>query len=84
MAGPLNLEFRRHAETGQIYVIDGNCRLNGYSYLTTMNGSNYPRAMIDMLSGKDASLSFRMREESEEFRSWLSRNSGGCMGGVTR
>ena len=65
--GPLNLEFRRHAKTGQIYVIDGNCRLNGYSYLTTINGSNYPRAMIDILSGKEASLPFCMPNHGKNF-----------------
>ena len=65
--GPLNLEFRRHAETGKIYVIDGNCRLNGYSYLTTMNGSNYPRAIIDILSGKDTSLSFCISKKARNF-----------------
>ncbi len=47
--GPLNIEFRRNAETGEFMVIEINCRLNGYSYLTTMNGLNYPRAMIDLL-----------------------------------
>jgi predicted ATP-grasp superfamily ATP-dependent carboligase len=55
--GPLNLEFRRHSETRQIYLIEANCRLNGYSYLTTMNGANYPRAIVDLLAGKDPSLS---------------------------
>jgi predicted ATP-grasp superfamily ATP-dependent carboligase len=65
--GPLNLEFRRHEETRKIYVIDGNCRLNGYSYLTTMNGSNYPRAIVDILSGKDTSLSFCISKKARNF-----------------
>jgi predicted ATP-grasp superfamily ATP-dependent carboligase len=49
--GPINFEFRRHARNGRLYVMEGNCRLNGYSYLTTMNGANYPRAMVSLLTG---------------------------------
>ena len=65
--GPLNLEFRRNQETGKIYLIEGNCRLNGYSYLTSMNGANYPRAIVDLLSGKDVSLSLARRTGTENF-----------------
>ena len=65
--GPLNLEFRRNQETGKIYLIEGNCRLNGYSYLTSMNGANYPRAMVDLLSGKGASLSLSRRTGTKNF-----------------
>lgn len=50
--GPICVEFRKHSETGKSYVIEVNCRLNGYSYLTTMNGLNYPRAMLAILSGE--------------------------------
>jgi biotin carboxylase len=52
--GPINLEFRRHVQSGKPYLIEANCRLNGYSYLTTMNGMNYPRAMLDLLVGSPA------------------------------
>lgn len=49
-AGPINLEFRRHSENGQFYVMEANCRLNGYSYHSTMNGLNFPAAIIDLLT----------------------------------
>jgi len=49
-AGPINLEFKRHAETGQLYLLEVNCRLNGYSYLFTMNGLNFPAAILDLLA----------------------------------
>jgi predicted ATP-grasp superfamily ATP-dependent carboligase len=48
--GPINLEFKQHAKTGQFYLMEINCRLNGYSYLTTMNGMNYPASIIDLLT----------------------------------
>jgi predicted ATP-grasp superfamily ATP-dependent carboligase len=47
--GPVNLEFKRHARTGQFYLLEVNCRLNGYSYLFTMNGLNFPAAVVDLL-----------------------------------
>jgi predicted ATP-grasp superfamily ATP-dependent carboligase len=50
--GAINLEFRRHYRSGQFYFMEANCRLNGYSYLTTMNELNYPRLMVDLLLGK--------------------------------
>ena len=65
--GPLNLEFRRNQETGKIYLIEGNCRLNGYSYLTSMNGANYPRAMVDLLSGKEYRCLCRGEAGTENF-----------------
>jgi carbamoylphosphate synthase large subunit len=65
--GPLNLEFRRHAVTGLAYVIEANCRLNGYSYLTTMNGSNYPRAIVDLLSERTACLPFNVKVPGKNF-----------------
>lgn len=49
--GPINLEWRRHAETGAFYLLEGNCRLNGYSYLTTMNGLSLPRIVLALLIG---------------------------------
>ena len=51
--GPVCVEFRRHAGTGRPYIIEVNCRLNGYSYLTTMNGLNYPQAMLALLRGEE-------------------------------
>jgi predicted ATP-grasp superfamily ATP-dependent carboligase len=47
--GPINVEFKRHEENGKYYVMEANCRLNGYSYLTTMNGMDFPAAVIDLL-----------------------------------
>lgn len=47
--GPVNVEFKRHADNGRFYVMEANCRLNGYSYLTTMNGMNFPQAIVDVL-----------------------------------
>lgn len=54
--GPLNVEFKRHSESKKFYIMEVNCRLNGYSYLTTMNGMNFPQAMIDILSGSKPSF----------------------------
>ena len=53
--GPVNLEWRRHPDTGRFYVLEANCRLNGYSYLTTMNGLNLPRIVLDTLLGRPIS-----------------------------
>ena len=44
--GPINFEWRLHAETGAPYLMEANCRLNGYSYLTTMNGVCLPRIVL--------------------------------------
>ena len=51
--GPINVEFKRHAGTGHFHPLEVNCRLNGYSYLHTMNGMNFPAAVVDLLTGKD-------------------------------
>lgn len=48
-AGPVNLEFKRHQGNGRFYLMEVNCRLNGYSYLYTMNGLNFPSAVVDLL-----------------------------------
>lgn len=48
--GPINLEFKRHEKNGKFYLMEVNCRLNGYSYLTSMNGLNFPAAIIDLLT----------------------------------
>jgi predicted ATP-grasp superfamily ATP-dependent carboligase len=50
--GPINFEWRRHAETGGFYLMEANCRLNGYSYLTTMNGVCLPRIVLALLAGE--------------------------------
>lgn len=50
--GPINFEWRRHAQTGAWYLMEANCRLNGYSYLTTMNGVSLPRIVLALLTGE--------------------------------
>lgn len=50
--GPINLEWRRHSETGAFFLLEANCRLNGYSYLTTMNGVPLPRIVLALLTGQ--------------------------------
>ncbi|HEX3146648.1 MAG TPA: ATP-grasp domain-containing protein [Gemmataceae bacterium] len=62
--GPINLEFKRHSGTGDFYPLEVNCRLNGYSYLHTMNGMNFPAAVVDLLHGKDPGV-LRLRPEQE-------------------
>lgn len=47
--GPINLEFKRDERTGSFRLMEVNCRLNGYSYLGTMNGLNFPSAVVDLL-----------------------------------
>jgi predicted ATP-grasp superfamily ATP-dependent carboligase len=51
-AGPINLEFKRHEQTGRFALMEVNCRLNGYSYLATMNGLDFPAAIVDLLEGR--------------------------------
>jgi predicted ATP-grasp superfamily ATP-dependent carboligase len=48
--GPINFEWRRRADTGAFYLMEANCRLNGYSYLTTMNGVCLPRVVLSLLT----------------------------------
>src|SRR5262249_51847135 len=48
-AGPVCVEFKQHADNNRFFVMEANCRLNGYSYLTTLNGMNFPRAIVDLL-----------------------------------
>lgn len=50
--GPINLEWRRHPDNARFYLMEANCRLNGYSYLTTMNGINLPKIALATLLGK--------------------------------
>jgi predicted ATP-grasp superfamily ATP-dependent carboligase len=47
--GPINFEWRHHSGTGEYYLMEANCRLNGYSYLTTMNGLALPRVVLSLL-----------------------------------
>jgi len=47
--GPVCVEFKRHDDNRRFYVMEANCRLNGYSYLTTMNGMDFPHAIVDLL-----------------------------------
>jgi carbamoylphosphate synthase large subunit len=49
--GPINLEWQRHEATGRYYLFEANCRLNGYSYLTTMNGLCLPKVVLSLLTG---------------------------------
>ncbi|MDR0467095.1 MAG: ATP-grasp domain-containing protein [Deltaproteobacteria bacterium] len=50
-SGPINVEYRRHPQTGVFFPLEVNCRLNGYSYLATMNGIDLPRLVIELLTG---------------------------------
>jgi hypothetical protein len=66
--GPVNLEFKRHAGNGQFYLLEVNCRLNGYSYLTTMNGLNFPSAVVDLLTrGETPFLRLQPGQERRNF-----------------
>jgi len=47
--GPINLEFKKSSLDNQFYLMEVNCRLNGYSYLNTMLGLNFPKAIIELL-----------------------------------
>jgi predicted ATP-grasp superfamily ATP-dependent carboligase len=51
--GAINFEWRRHPESGAFYLMEANCRLNGYSYLTTMNGVPFPRIVLALLTGRE-------------------------------
>ncbi len=67
-AGPVNLEFKRHQDNGRFYLMEVNCRLNGYSYLTTMNGLNFPAAVVDLLTtGRTEYLSLRRNQPAQNF-----------------
>jgi predicted ATP-grasp superfamily ATP-dependent carboligase len=67
-AGPVNLEFKRHEATGEWYLMEVNCRLNGYSYLYTMNGLNFPAAVVELLAtGKTKFLSLTKHQSPRNF-----------------
>ncbi|MBC2716503.1 MAG: ATP-grasp domain-containing protein [Desulfobacteraceae bacterium] len=66
--GPINLEFKKHSGNGHFYLMEVNCRLNGYSYFTTLAGLNYPAAVIELLStGKTDYLSIEKCNEEANF-----------------
>jgi predicted ATP-grasp superfamily ATP-dependent carboligase len=66
--GPICLEFKKHSSTGKFYLMEANCRLNGYSYLFTMNGLNFPAAVIDLLTKKATPyLSFSHKQQLKKF-----------------
>lgn len=52
-SGPINLEWRRRPDTGAFYLMEVNCRLNGYGYLATMNGIDLPKITLATLLGTD-------------------------------
>lgn len=64
--GPINLEFKKHSENGHFYLMEVNCRLNGYSYLTTMTGLNFPSAVIDLLKKETTSYLSTDRADKEK------------------
>lgn len=76
--GPINLEWRQHSETGAWYLMEANCRLNGYSYLTTMNGVCLPRIVLALLLGtllpEVSNTSERTRNFTLGFRETLIEN----------
>ncbi|MCI0380651.1 MAG: ATP-grasp domain-containing protein [Gemmataceae bacterium] len=61
--GPVNLEFKRHQQNRRFYLLEVNCRLNGYSYVYTMNGLNFPAAVVDLLQ-KQRTEFLRLRPEA--------------------
>jgi predicted ATP-grasp superfamily ATP-dependent carboligase len=67
-AGPVNLEFKRHQDNGRFYLMEINCRLNGYSYLYTMNGLNFPLAVVNLLqNGQTEFLSLAGNQPLKNF-----------------
>jgi predicted ATP-grasp superfamily ATP-dependent carboligase len=65
--GPINLEWRRHADSGAWYLIEANCRLNGYSYLATMNGVPFPRIVLALLTGERLPAISKPSERTRNF-----------------
>jgi biotin carboxylase len=65
--GPINFEWRRHAETSAFYLLEANCRLNGYSYLTTMNGVPLPRIVLALLTGQPLPALSKPSERTRNF-----------------
>ncbi|MEW6470018.1 MAG: ATP-grasp domain-containing protein [Bacteroidota bacterium] len=66
--GPINMEFKRHAGNGRYYLMEINCRLNGYSYLNSMNGLNFPKAALELLEkGTTSFITSRSLKERKNF-----------------
>lgn len=49
--GPINIEFMEYEN--EFFLIEINCRLNGYSYFTTLCGNNFPKQIVEILSKKN-------------------------------
>ena len=61
-------QTRVHAENRRFYLMEANCRLNGYSYLNTMNGLNFPKAMYELLvEGCTSPLSYKQLSQPINF-----------------
>jgi predicted ATP-grasp superfamily ATP-dependent carboligase len=65
--GPINFEWRRHSETGAFFLMEANCRLNGYGYLTTMNGVCLPRIVLAALTGEPSPPISKPEERRRNF-----------------
>lgn len=66
--GSINLEFKKNSENDKYYLMEINCRLNGYSYLTSMNGLNFPKAVVELLLyGKTSHLNYKVIKEHRNF-----------------
>jgi len=66
--GPVCVEMRRHESTGKLFVMEANCRLNGYSYLATMNGLDFPDMVVDLLLDRPVATSVEpWTRDSETF-----------------
>ncbi|MDK9701302.1 MAG: ATP-grasp domain-containing protein, partial [bacterium] len=51
--GPCELEFMRHEQTGQYFLIEINPRFPSWCYLTTGSGQNLPYAVMQLALGND-------------------------------
>lgn len=66
--GPINMEFKQHQGSGKYYLMEINCRLNGYSYLNTMNGLNFPKGVVELLEkGETAFISPKNIRQKKNF-----------------
>ena len=66
--GPINMEFKQHSGNGKYYLMEINCRLNGYSYLNSMNGLNFPQGAINLLEkGQTDMISSKGLKERKNF-----------------
>lgn len=50
--GPLKIDFKRHARTGQLYALEINARCTLWEYLGAMAGANLMRVAYDHLLGR--------------------------------